>query len=304
MFCPKCGQQVPDGSTFCTHCGASLKAAGGPVTAPGAAPAPMNGGPAGAAPGPSFSPDVTQAMPIVTPAPQKPKSKTPIIVAVACAAVVLIGAGTVFALTVVNGSNSGSNTQISKVDTGSSDEGVASKKSSSSKKGSKAKSSSSSSESKGSHEDEALYYADPKAGSADSDASLSQVHTWRSNRNDYSMSIPDRFQVTNVPGSNAGITYTDPDTGFVINLSSYYNANDESASELLDEADTSGKDDLYTAKDSDWYVVSWRDGDTIYYEKTIVSSSAIATASLQYSTANRDMGTQLIDSLLPTLKFD
>ncbi|MFR7670686.1 MAG: zinc-ribbon domain-containing protein [Collinsella sp.] len=21
MFCQKCGQQVPDGSTFCTHCG-------------------------------------------------------------------------------------------------------------------------------------------------------------------------------------------------------------------------------------------------------------------------------------------
>lgn len=248
--------------------------------------------------------DMTRAMPIVTPAPQKPKSKAPVIVAVACAAVVLIGGGTVFALTTMNGSNNSSNTQISKVDTGSSDEKAASKKRDDKKKSSNAKSSSSSNESKDTHENGNLYYAEPKAGSADADASLSQVHTWKSDRNDYSMSIPDRFQVTDVPGNNAGITYTDPDTGFVISLSSYYNANDESASELLDSADTAGKDDLYTAKDADWYVVSWRDGDTIYYEKTIVSSTAIATASLQYSTSNRDMGSQLIDSLLTTLKFD
>lgn len=298
MFCPKCGQQNADGSAFCTRCGASLKVAGASVaTTPGAT-APANGS------APAMRPDMTQAMPVVAPAPQKSKSKTPVIVAIACAAVVLIGGGTVFALTMMDGSNNSSGTQISKVETGSSDEKAVSKKSVDKKKSSNANGSSLSNEGKDTYENESFYYADPKAGSADADASLSQVHTWKSDRNDYSMSIPDRFQVTNVPGNNAGITYTDPDTGFVISLSSYYNANDESASELLDSAGTAGKDDLYTAKDADWYVVSWRDGDTIYYEKTIVSSTAIATASLQYSTSNRDMGSQLIDSLLPTLKFE
>ena len=109
MFCQKCGQQVPDGSTFCTHCGASLT--GGSVPTP-----------AGAAPtsAPTAGPGLTQSMPPVAPAPQKPKSKAPIVIAVACAAVVLIGGGTVFALTMLNGPKS-SDTQISVIDTGSSD---------------------------------------------------------------------------------------------------------------------------------------------------------------------------------------
>ena len=91
MFCQKCGQQVPDGSTFCTHCGASL--AGGSVPTPTAA-APTSA--------PTSGPGLTQSMPPVAPAPQKPKSKAPIVIAVACAAVVLLGGGTVFALTVLN----------------------------------------------------------------------------------------------------------------------------------------------------------------------------------------------------------
>ena len=67
-------------------------------------------------------------------APQKPKSKAPVIIAVACAAVVLLGGGTVFALTMLNGSKS-SDTQISVIDTGSSDE----KDSSAKKKSDKSK---------------------------------------------------------------------------------------------------------------------------------------------------------------------
>ena len=247
---------------------------------------------------------MTQAMPSVAPAPQKSKSKTPIVVVAACAAVVLIGGGTVFALAALNGSSGGSDTQISKVDTGSSDEKTPSKGSAAKKKDSKGEDASSSGDSEAVPENESLYYADRNGGTASSDASLYQVHTWSSDRFDYSMSIPDRFQVTNVPGNNAGITYEDPDTGFEINLSAYANANGQSASELLDAENTSGKEDLYTAKDADWYVVSWRDGDTIYYEKTIVSGTAIAHATLKYSTSNRDIGSQLIDSLLPTLTFN
>ena len=199
MFCQKCGQQVPYGSTFCTHCGASL--AGGSIPTPTGA-------------GPSSAPGLTRSMPPVAPVPQKPKSKAPIVIAVACAAVVLLGGGTVFALTMLNGPKS-SDTQISVIDTGSSEE-----------------------------------------------------------------------------------------TGFVINLFGYVNINDETSHEMFVDADTSGKADLYTAEGDNWYVVSWRDGDTIIYEKTIVTDSTIATAHLEYSTANRDMGSKIIDTLLPTFQVD
>jgi len=33
MFCPKCGEKNPEGSSFCTKCGASLTAAAAPVAA-------------------------------------------------------------------------------------------------------------------------------------------------------------------------------------------------------------------------------------------------------------------------------
>lgn len=292
MFCQKCGQQVPDGSTFCTHCGASL--AGGPAPTPTGN---ATSGPAGnAAPGsaPTAGPGLTQQMPPVAPAPQKPKSRAPIIVTLACAAVALIGCGTVFALTVFNGSND-SGTQISVIDTGSSDE-----KDSSAKKSEKTKSKDEeSSDDEAVPEDESEYY-----GSGDSDDYLTDVHTYTNDRYPYSMSIPTRFEQTVVPTNSCGATWEDPETGFLIRLSAYYNANDETATEMLNDKDTSGKTDLYTASDDNWCVVSWREGDTIIYEKTIVTDSTIAMAHLEYSTANRDMGSKIIDTLLPTFQVD
>ena len=65
-----------------------------------------------------------------------------------------------------------------------------------------------------------------------------------------------------------------------------------------------GKTDLYTAEGDNWCVVSWREGDTIAYAKTIVTDSTVATAHLDYSTANRDMGSKIIDTLLPTFQVD
>lgn len=256
MFCQKCGQQVPDGSTFCTHCGASL--AGGSV------PTPMGAGP-------SSAPGLTQSMPPVAPAPQKPKSKAPVIIAVACAAVVLISGGTVFALTMLNGSKS-SDTQISVIDTGSSDE----KDSSAKKKSDKSKAKeSSSSDDEAVPEDESAYY-----GSGDSDDYLTDVYTYTNDMHPYSMSIPNRFEMEDTP-NGSGARYEDPETGFVINLFGYVNINDETAHEMFVDEDTSGKADLYTAEGDNWYVVSWREDDTIIYEKTIVTDSTIATAHLE-----------------------
>lgn len=279
MFCQKCGQQVPDGSTFCTHCGASL--------AGGSAPTPTGAGP-------SSAPGLTQSMPPVAPAPQKPKSKAPVIIAVACAAVVLLGGGTVFALTMLNGSKS-SDTQISVIDTGSSDE----KDSSAKKKDDKSKTKGpSSSDDEAVPEDESAYY-----GSGDSDDYLTDVHTYTNDMHPYSMSIPNRFEMEDTP-SGSSTRYEDPETGFVISLSGYVNVNDETAHEMFVDKDTSGKADLYTAEGDNWYVVSWREGDTIIYEKTIVTDSTVATAHLEYSTANRDMGSKVIDTLLPTFQVD
>lgn len=279
MFCQKCGQQVPDGSTFCTHCGASL--AGGSVPTPAGA-------------GPSSAPGLTQSMPPVAPAPQKPKSKAPIIIAVACAAVVLIGGGTVFAFTMLNGPKS-SDTQISVIDTGSSDE----KDSSAKKKSDKSKSKeSSSSDDEAVPEDESAYY-----GSGDSDDYLTDVYTYTNDMHPYSMSIPNRFEMEDTP-SSSGTRYKDPETGFVINLFGFANVNDETVSEVFAHENTSGKADLYTAADDDWYVISWREGDTIIYQKTIVTDSTVATVSLEYSAADRDMGSKIIDTLLPTFQVD
>lgn len=230
-------------------------------------------------------------MPPVAPAPQKPKSKAPIVIAVACAAVVLLGGGTVFALAMLNGSKS-SDTQISVIDAGSSDE----KDSSAKKKRDKSKESSSSDDEAG-YEDESAYYS-----SDDSDDYLTDVQTYTNDLHPYSMSIPNRFELEDTP--SGGARYKDPETGFVINLFGYVNINDETAHEMFVDADTSGKADLYTAEGDNWYVVSWREDDTIIYEKTIVTDSTIATAHLEYSTANRDMGSKIIDTLLPTFQVD
>ena len=39
MFCPKCGNQIPDGSKFCPKCGSQLGQAPAPAAAPATQPA-------------------------------------------------------------------------------------------------------------------------------------------------------------------------------------------------------------------------------------------------------------------------
>ena len=118
----------------------------------------------------------------------------------ACAAVVLLGGGTVFALTVLNGSKS-SGTQISVVDTGSSDEQDSSAKKKSDKSKSKE---SSSSDDEAVPEDESAYY-----GSGDSDDYLTDVYTYTNDMHPYSMSIPNRFEMEDTP-SGSGARYEGP----------------------------------------------------------------------------------------------
>lgn len=181
------------------------------------------------------------------------------------------------------------------IDTGSSDE----KDSSAKKKSDKSKDKeSSSSDDEAVPEDESAYY-----GSGDLDDYLTDVHTYTNDMHPYSMSIPNRFEMVDTP-SGSGTRYEDPETGFVINLFGFVNINDETAHEMFIDKDTSGKTDLYTAEGDNWCVVSWREGDTIIYEKTIVTDSTVATAHLEYSTANRDMGSKIIDTLLPTFQVD
>ena len=187
-----------------------------------------------------------------------------------------------------------SDTQISVIDTGPSDE-----KDSSAKKSDKSKSKESSSfDDEAVPEDESAYY-----GSGDSDDYLTDVQTYTNDLHPYSMSIPNRFEMEDTP-SGSGARHEDPETGFVINLVGYVNINEETAREMFVDKDASGKADLYTAEGDNWHVVSWREGDTIAYAKTIVTDSTVATAHLDYSTANRDMGSKIIDTLLPTFQVD
>ena len=51
MFCEKCGTQLPDGSTFCTACGAQLNAPAAPQAAPAQ---PVSAAPAAKAPNPGI----------------------------------------------------------------------------------------------------------------------------------------------------------------------------------------------------------------------------------------------------------
>ena len=87
MFCPQCGNEIPDQSVFCPKCGSNVK--------PKSAPAPESAAPAGFQPQqapagfqPQQPPMAGQAVPApVPPAPKK--SKLPMIIAIIVAAAVV-----------------------------------------------------------------------------------------------------------------------------------------------------------------------------------------------------------------------
>lgn len=119
----------------------------------------------------------------------------------------------------------------------------------------------------------------------------------------FSAQVPDRFKVTKVPANNDGLEYTDDATGIKIATSGMRNATGESAQEMLGDADLYGMQDVYTASDDGWYVASWRDGDTIVYEKTLVTDEKCCTMRFEYAYGMRDTGSGLVEALSPTLSF-
>ncbi len=114
MFCTKCGSEMPDGTDFCTNCGARMGAAS-PAAAP-AEPAPMP----------------AAGMPPVQGAVQRKSHKRAVIVGV-CVAGVLVAGGAALALTGVLGPlGQGNSSQITVL---GSDEGSAEHKDKGSAKG-------------------------------------------------------------------------------------------------------------------------------------------------------------------------
>ena len=226
------------------------------------------------------------------------KSKTPLIVAGVAALVVLAGVGAVFALGGL-GSQGGVSSSVQAVDTGSTEAGKIDKDATTqpAQDEKSVDSSSDADEAAGAAE------ADPLAGTVDASGSLDQTHAYSNARFGFSAQVPDRFKVTKVPANNDGLEYTDDATGIKIATSGMRNATGESAQEMLGDMDLYSMQDVYTASDDGWYVASWRDGDTIVYEKTLVTDEKCCTMRFEYAYGMRDTGSGLVEALSPTLSF-
>lgn len=301
MYCMKCGKEIPDDARFCPHCGATT-ASVAPEHRVHVAAARID--PSTTAPMPKIALPVEKATvptayapePADTPTPAR-KNRTATIAVVAVAAAVLVGVG---AVAVFGGFSSQKNDSaaVQAADGGSTDAD--------------------------NHDNEAVTLpsqderpvegvdvqeaddaadADPLAGSADAAASLDQTHTYSNARFGFTAQVPNRFKVTKVSANNDGLEYTDPATGIMIAVSGALNAGGQSAQQLLAGTDLAGMQDVYTASDNGWYVASWRDGDSIVYEKTLVTDSATCTMRFEYAYGMRDTGSGLVEALSPTLAF-
>lgn len=306
MFCIKCGYRLSEGARFCPQCGAAVEKPQTKSAADG-----VLGDAADNVP--RMAPDVTAPMPRIASvaeatrpatvsAPlgamptsgevQTPrKSKAPLVAAGIIAAIVLVGGVTIFAFGLGGNGNSSNTAAVQAVDSGSA-EGSGS--------------ADSNIDTLLPEEDQPVEgganqsEADPEAGVAD--APLTQVHTYRNARFGFSASIPDRFEVSLVPANNDGLGYSDPNSNVSITVSGIRNMG-LSAQQQLDALDLSGKQDVYTASEDGWYVASWRDGNTIVYERTLVQDEKCCTMRFEYPVSQKDEGSSLVESLAESLTF-
>lgn len=103
-----------------------------------------------------------------------------------------------------------------------------------------------------------------------------------------------------IPANNDGRIFISKDKLTKLTVSGINNVLDDTISSWYVDESKQHKKISYKKKSSNWFVMSWIDGNIISYEKTIVGKGSVNTFLLEYPKSQNDLYKLLIPYLLST----
>jgi tetratricopeptide (TPR) repeat protein len=118
----------------------------------------------------------------------------------------------------------------------------------------------------------------------------------------FSIDYPITFIASPSPTNNDGITLSSQDGNTELTVSGINN--------VLNQTPTSAYNDLlkdhsnaaYKDQESNWFVVSWLEGDKIVYEKSVVGSGSMNTFIIKYPSKQKDYYNSIVSQLNSSFK--
>lgn len=309
-ICPRCGSTIPANSEFCPHCGTRL-AADAPSASDTQAMPVLPAEQATrrqAVPSPPQEP-YTSARQVSSPGGQK-RSHVPIIVG-SIAVVAVIAAGVVAAVqsgafpgSAGNAATNNAAQSVEATEANATDNASASDNASNAAvaNSNAAANASANATVANANANVANANANSNAGNASASTSTGSVSISGGQVSGvgYSLSVPSTFSVQSSDAAG-NATLTDSASPCVITLSVSGNSG-ETVSDGLAAAKASASADAYTARGSNWYVVSDEPNGHVYYVMTYVEPDRTVSLRFDYSSADKAQCDPIINSVQPTFK--
>ncbi len=116
----------------------------------------------------------------------------------------------------------------------------------------------------------------------------------------FSIEYPDIFTEQVLPTNNDGILLSNPDKQLSLVVSGCYNVLEETAVGNYQSDMNSLENINYHYQKDDWYVISWSEGDTMFYKKMIVGIDQISTFIINYPVDDASQYDQIVEHLFKT----
>jgi hypothetical protein len=113
----------------------------------------------------------------------------------------------------------------------------------------------------------------------------------------FSIDNPDTFITKVVPDNNDGIILASPEGDTELTVSGINNVLNETAQSLYSKLLKEHSNAAYKKQEDNWLIVSWTEGDKIYYQKSIVGAGSIDTFLIKYPIKLKDAYDSIVTHL-------
>lgn len=126
--------------------------------------------------------------------------------------------------------------------------------------------------------------------------------SYQNSRFRFSIKYPDTFRPILVSDNNDGIKLANEDESSILTVYGSNNAFRETVISAYEKAIKEHRNISYKKQKGNWFVVSWSEGNTIFYQKSVVGKGSINTFIFEYPADEKSMYDPIVSVLNKSFK--